>query len=185
MTIVKNANDLLRTARTSSPSRPWIGGGSKGDNVHLWIPKMFISIPKTKIVSHLKNIWHNSHHKHSQTQPHLQWESWSWSLSSCSWSCPSPPSSSWWWCSGSRKTTLTTQCAGPGTGKMVFTVLSMLTTTSGEAKIHHLLFGWLTPLLVRPFGGPPVPWETYIGWLKSHGILFSTMLGIGQKLVPK
>jgi len=37
----------------------------------------------------------------------------------------------------------------------------------------------------RPFGGPPVPWETYIGWLKSHGILFSTMLGIGQKLVPK
>jgi len=37
----------------------------------------------------------------------------------------------------------------------------------------------------RPFGGPPVPWETYISWLKSHGILFSTMLGIGQKLVPK
>ena len=57
-------------------------------------------------------------------------------------------------------------------------------------QIHHLF----TPLairltdpapLVRPFGGPPVPWETYIGWLKSHGILFSTMLGIGQKLVPK
>ena len=39
--------------------------------------------------------------------------------------------------------------------------------------------------LLRPFGGPPVPWETYISWLKSHGILFSTMLGIGQKLVPK
>ena len=39
--------------------------------------------------------------------------------------------------------------------------------------------------LIRPFGGPPVPWETYISWLKLHGILFSPMLGIGQKLVPK
>jgi len=37
----------------------------------------------------------------------------------------------------------------------------------------------------RPFGGPPVPWDEYIGWMKSHGILFSTMLGIGQKLVPR
>jgi len=36
----------------------------------------------------------------------------------------------------------------------------------------------------RPFGGPPVPWDMYIGWMKSHGILFSTMLGIGQQLVP-
>ena len=165
MTTVKNANDLLRTARTSSPSRPWIGGGSKGNNLHLWIPKMFISIPKTKIVGHLKNICHNSDPKHSQTQPHIQWRSWSRSSSSCSWSCPSPPSSSWWWCSGSRKTTLTTQCAGPGTGKMVFTVLSMLTTTSGEAKIHHLLFGWLTPsssglLEVPLFPGRP----TLVGW---------------------
>jgi len=37
----------------------------------------------------------------------------------------------------------------------------------------------------RPFFGPPVPWDTYIGWLKSHGILFSTMLGIGQQLLKK
>ena len=130
---------------------------------------MFISIPKTKIVGHLKNICHNSDPKHSQTQPHIQWRSWSRSSSSCSWSCPSPPSSSSRWCSGSRKTTLTTQCAGPGTGKMVFTVLSMLTTTSGEAKIHHLLFGWLTrPLLsglseVPLFPGRP----TLVGWNRT------------------
>ena len=32
----------------------------------------------------------------------------------------------------------------------------------------------------RPFFGPPVPWDMYMNWLKSHGILFSTMLGIGQ-----
>ena len=37
----------------------------------------------------------------------------------------------------------------------------------------------------RPFYGPPVPWETYMEWLHDHGILFSTMLGIGQKLKKK
>lgn len=37
----------------------------------------------------------------------------------------------------------------------------------------------------RPFGGPPVPWDEYIGWMQSHGILFSAMLGIGQQLVPR
>ena len=89
-----------------------------------------------------------------------------------------------WWCPGSRKTTRTTQCAGRGMERMVFTALLTLTTISGwkalkrgKCRDYNLKF--------RPFGGPPVPWETYIGWLKSHGILFSTMLGIGQKLVPK
>lgn len=37
----------------------------------------------------------------------------------------------------------------------------------------------------RPFGGPPVPWDTYIDWMRSHGIIFSTMLGIGQQLIPR
>jgi len=37
----------------------------------------------------------------------------------------------------------------------------------------------------RPFFGPPVPWDKYISWLRDHGILFSTMLGIGQKLKKK
>jgi len=37
----------------------------------------------------------------------------------------------------------------------------------------------------RPFGGPPVPWDEYIGWMKEHGILFSTMLGIGQQLIAR
>jgi len=37
----------------------------------------------------------------------------------------------------------------------------------------------------RPFYGPPVPWDMYMGWLHDHGILFSTMLGIGQKLKKK
>lgn len=35
----------------------------------------------------------------------------------------------------------------------------------------------------RPFGGPPVPFHTYIQWMLDHGILFSTMFGIGQLLV--
>jgi len=34
----------------------------------------------------------------------------------------------------------------------------------------------------RPFYGPPVPWDNYMEWLHDHGILFSTMLGIGQKM---
>eukprot|EP00091_Calanus_sinicus_P014765 TRINITY_DN3243_c0_g1_i3.p1 TRINITY_DN3243_c0_g1~~TRINITY_DN3243_c0_g1_i3.p1 ORF type:complete len:565 (-),score=165.35 TRINITY_DN3243_c0_g1_i3:132-1826(-) len=37
----------------------------------------------------------------------------------------------------------------------------------------------------RPFYGPPVPWDMYMNWLHDHGILFSTMLGIGQKLKKK
>lgn len=37
----------------------------------------------------------------------------------------------------------------------------------------------------RPFFGPAVPWDTYMDWLKSHGILFSTMLGIGQQIIKK
>ena len=30
-----------------------------------------------------------------------------------------------------------------------------------------------------------MPWDQYMLWLKSHGILFSTMLGIGQQLIKK
>lgn len=37
----------------------------------------------------------------------------------------------------------------------------------------------------RPFGGPPVPFPTYLQWMKEHGILFSTMFGIGQLLKNK
>lgn len=37
----------------------------------------------------------------------------------------------------------------------------------------------------RPFFGPAVPWDQYMDWLKSHGILFTTMLGIGQQLIKK
>ena len=37
----------------------------------------------------------------------------------------------------------------------------------------------------RPFGGPPVPFDTYFQWMKDAGILFSTMFGIGQKIVKK
>jgi hypothetical protein len=40
-------------------------------------------------------------------------------------------------------------------------------------------------LLYRPFGGPPVPFYTYIQWMLDHGILFSTMFGIGQLLVKE
>jgi len=32
----------------------------------------------------------------------------------------------------------------------------------------------------RPFGGPPVPFEQYLSWMKKHGLLFSTVFGIGQ-----
>jgi len=49
--------------------------------------------------------------------------------------------------------------------------------------------GFLSPVDAhnhfRPFYGPPVPWETYMDWLKSHGILFTTMLGIGQQLLKR
>lgn len=37
----------------------------------------------------------------------------------------------------------------------------------------------------RPFGGPPVPFPTYLQWMREHGILFSTMFGIGQLLKNK
>jgi len=35
----------------------------------------------------------------------------------------------------------------------------------------------------RPFEGPPVPFLTYLDWMMDHGLLFSTMFGIGQKIV--
>jgi len=54
---------------------------------------------------------------------------------------------------------------------------------------RHDVDGFYSPIDAhnhfRPFGGPPVPWHEYIGWMKSHGILFSTMLGIGQQLIPR
>ena len=37
----------------------------------------------------------------------------------------------------------------------------------------------------RPFGGPPVPFDTYFQWMQDAGILFSTMFGIGQKIKKK
>jgi len=37
----------------------------------------------------------------------------------------------------------------------------------------------------RPFGGPAVPFSTYLQWMRDHGILFSTMFGIGQLLKNK
>lgn len=33
-----------------------------------------------------------------------------------------------------------------------------------------------------PFGGPGVPFDMYLDWMMEHGILFSTMFGIGQLL---
>jgi len=35
----------------------------------------------------------------------------------------------------------------------------------------------------RPFEGPPVPFGTYLEWMVDHGLLFSTMFGIGQKIM--
>ena len=32
----------------------------------------------------------------------------------------------------------------------------------------------------RPFGGPAVPFDMYLDWMSQHGILFSTVFGIGQ-----
>ena len=37
----------------------------------------------------------------------------------------------------------------------------------------------------RPFGGPPVPFNTYLQWMREHGIVFTTMFGIGQRLFKK
>jgi len=51
---------------------------------------------------------------------------------------------------------------------------------------RHERDGFITPIDAhnhfRPFYGPAVPWDTYMEWMKSHGILFTTMLGIGQQL---
>jgi len=58
-----------------------------------------------------------------------------------------------------------------------------------ECWERHGRDGFLSPIDAhnhfRPFFGPPVPWDTYMNWLKTHGILFSTMLGIGQQLKKK
>ena len=35
----------------------------------------------------------------------------------------------------------------------------------------------------RPFGGPAVPRQTYLDWMFEHGILFTTMFGIGQQMI--
>jgi len=49
--------------------------------------------------------------------------------------------------------------------------------------------GYISPIDThnhfRPFGGPPVPFPTYLQWMRDHGILFSTMFGIGQLLKNK
>ena len=37
----------------------------------------------------------------------------------------------------------------------------------------------------RPFGGPAVPFNTYLQWMHDAGILFSTVFGIGQLLKKK
>jgi len=37
----------------------------------------------------------------------------------------------------------------------------------------------------RPFGGPTVPFNEYIGWMIDSGIVFSTVFGIGQLLIKK
>ena len=46
---------------------------------------------------------------------------------------------------------------------------------------RHERDGFITPIDAhnhfRPFYGPAVPWDTYMDWMKSHGILFTTMLG--------
>ena len=34
----------------------------------------------------------------------------------------------------------------------------------------------------QPFGGPSVPFAEYMEWMVDHGILFSTMMGLGQKI---
>ena len=46
---------------------------------------------------------------------------------------------------------------------------------------RHGVDGFISPVDAhnhfRPFYGPPVPWDTYMSWMKNHGILFTTMLG--------
>ena len=46
---------------------------------------------------------------------------------------------------------------------------------------RHGVDGFISPIDAhnhfRPFYGPPVPWNTYMDWMKNHGILFTTMLG--------
>eukprot|EP00095_Tigriopus_kingsejongensis_P012514 maker-scaffold455_size166772-snap-gene-0.29 protein:Tk12514 transcript:maker-scaffold455_size166772-snap-gene-0.29-mRNA-1 annotation:"hypothetical protein BRAFLDRAFT_82927" len=37
----------------------------------------------------------------------------------------------------------------------------------------------------RPFGGPAVPLDMYINWMRTHGIVFTTVFGIGQKIVKR
>ena len=37
----------------------------------------------------------------------------------------------------------------------------------------------------RPFSGPAVPFDTYFQWMADAGILFSTVLGIGQQIKKK
>jgi hypothetical protein len=34
----------------------------------------------------------------------------------------------------------------------------------------------------RPFGGPEVPMQTYLHWMQQHGILFSNVMGLGQRI---
>jgi len=36
---------------------------------------------------------------------------------------------------------------------------------------------------VRPFGGPEVELGTYISWMKNHGLLFSNLMGLGQRIM--
>ena len=36
-----------------------------------------------------------------------------------------------------------------------------------------------------PFGGPEVPFDEYTGWMKDHGLLFSVLMGIGQRIVKQ
>jgi len=52
---------------------------------------------------------------------------------------------------------------------------------------RHGADGWMSVIDThnhfRPFYGPPVPFFTYLDWMINHGILFSTIFGIGQKLV--
>jgi len=54
---------------------------------------------------------------------------------------------------------------------------------------RHGVDGFVSPVDAhnhfRPFFGPPVPWDMYMEWMRAHGILFTTMLGIGQQLLKK
>ena len=50
---------------------------------------------------------------------------------------------------------------------------------------RHGVDGFISPIDAhnhfRPFYGPAVPWDMYMDWMKSHGILFTTMLGKYKK----